>query len=35
VSFTAKQYEKYPMESSLRYAIDRSNAEALFPRLKS
>jgi predicted TIM-barrel fold metal-dependent hydrolase len=28
------QYENYPMGPSLRAAIDRDNAEALFPRLK-
>ncbi|MCB5291970.1 amidohydrolase family protein [Arthrobacter sp. SO3] len=28
------QYENYPMEPSLRAAIDRGNAESLFPRLK-
>ncbi len=35
VSFMARQYEKYPMEPAMRHAIDRGNAEALMPRLKS
>lgn len=35
VSFMAKQYENYPLDDSLRAAIDRGNAEILFPRLKA
>ncbi|WP_410609758.1 amidohydrolase family protein [Amycolatopsis sp. lyj-109] len=35
VGFMDAQYTQYPMDSSLRAAIDRGNAEALFPRLKA
>lgn len=34
IGFLTKQYENYPLEKKLREAIDRGNAEALFPRLK-
>ncbi|MFD1047438.1 amidohydrolase family protein [Kibdelosporangium lantanae] len=34
VSFLNKTYEKYPLDDKLRAAIDRGNAENLFPRLK-
>ncbi|MGW3961764.1 amidohydrolase family protein [Amycolatopsis sp. NPDC005003] len=34
VGFLDGQFEEYRMHSSLRTAIDRGNAEALFPRLK-
>jgi len=35
VGFINKQYENYPLDPALRVAIDRGNAEALFPRLKA
>ncbi|MBP1136382.1 putative TIM-barrel fold metal-dependent hydrolase [Arthrobacter sp. PvP023] len=35
IDFLNMQYENYPLEPSLRAAIDRGNSEALFPRLKS
>ncbi|NUT98268.1 MAG: amidohydrolase [Saccharothrix sp.] len=34
VGFMNKTYEKYPLDESLRAAIDRGNSENLFPRLK-
>ncbi|RSM75932.1 amidohydrolase [Kibdelosporangium aridum] len=34
IGFLNKQYENYPLTPALRDAIDRGNAEALFPRLK-
>lgn len=34
VDFLNMQYENYPLRPSLRAAIDRGNAEALFPRFK-
>ena len=34
IGFLTKQYENHPLEQKLREAIDRGNAEALFPRLK-
>jgi predicted TIM-barrel fold metal-dependent hydrolase len=34
VGFLNKEFEKYSLNQSLREAIDRGNAEALFPRLK-
>lgn len=33
VRFLNGQYERYPLSDDLRSAIDRGNAEALFPRL--
>jgi predicted TIM-barrel fold metal-dependent hydrolase len=35
IGFLNKQYENYPLNQSLREAIDRGNSEALFPRLKA
>jgi predicted TIM-barrel fold metal-dependent hydrolase len=35
VGFLNKQFENYPLNQSLREAIDRGNSEALFPRLKA
>ncbi|WP_433561609.1 amidohydrolase family protein [Nocardia sp. CA-151230] len=35
VDFIIHEYENYPLDDSLRAAIDRGNAEALFPRLKA
>ncbi|MFJ9369535.1 amidohydrolase family protein [Nocardia sp. NPDC101769] len=35
VDFINNEYENYPLDDSLRAAIDRGNAEVLFPRLKS
>ncbi|MEU5263087.1 amidohydrolase family protein [Amycolatopsis sp. NPDC021455] len=35
VGFLNGRFEEYRMHSSLRAAIDRGNAEALFPRLKA
>ena len=35
IGFINKQYERYPLAADLRAAIDRGNAEALFPRLKT
>lgn len=34
IDFLNMQYEKYPLDPVLRAAIDRGNAEALFPRLR-
>ncbi|PTT58787.1 amidohydrolase [Arthrobacter sp. HMWF013] len=34
IGFLNMQYENYPLDRSLRTAIDRGNAEALFPRLR-
>lgn len=34
VGFINGQYEQYPLDPAVRAAIDRGNAEALFPRLK-
>jgi predicted TIM-barrel fold metal-dependent hydrolase len=34
IGFMNKQFEKYPLDQSLREAIERGNSEALFPRLK-
>lgn len=33
IGFLDRQYENYPLDESLRTAIDSGNAEALFPRL--
>ena len=35
VSFMAGQYERYPLGTALRRAIDRGSAETLMPRLRS
>jgi hypothetical protein len=34
IDFLNMQYETYPLDPSLRAAIDRGNSETLFPRLK-
>ncbi|MBL0887419.1 amidohydrolase family protein [Myceligenerans indicum] len=35
IAFLNRQYEKYPLDATLRNAIDRGNGEALFPRLRA